>query len=638
MPPTKATPASIFSSLAISRSKLSARWSGLDPETQRLARLLNTLQTLLLVISLFVFLNVFFSANPLVDGITAGLLLGFVLVSRYLLLRSQVRISAALLTTGLWLSLVASTFVNQFEGNGPFVGLVLVVIAAGLLLGSTAGFLVALLSSAVGLVYLAMTLSQGGLLPVLVPYDPTGYMITMVIIFFGAAGLVYLATSSLNEAVRSAHHNEQAMAESNRELEKMRLSLEDQVADRTRTLEQRTRYLQAAVEVSRATASILDTQRLVQTSVDLIREQFGLYYVGLFQTDSTGEWAVLKAGTGEAGRAMLSRGHRIRYGSGMIGWSIANAQPRVAANVGQDAVRLATAELPDTRSEAAIPLRSRGRVLGALTVQSEQPGAFGDMEIATFQALADQLAIALDNARLIAESQTALEEAQRAYGHISRKAWAEYIRSTSGLASPGNGGQDLTYRFELGQAGLVGSQEAWLSPADSGLLEETRRAVMQSRSPARLRLANQALLLLPIQVRDQVIGVATFIKNRLAAGASAGQLDALSQRQTPAWTTEEVDLLETILEQLGIAMDSARLYQDSQRLAFREQLVGEVTGRIRQTLDLETVMRTAVDEIQRTLNLPEVVISLAPPEEDPWPDTPQLEAIAAESGLSEVAQ
>jgi GAF domain-containing protein len=315
----------------------------------------------------------------------------------------------------------------------------------------------------------------------------------------------------------------------------------------------------------------------------------------------------------------------------------------VAANVGEDAVRLTTAELPDTRSEAAIPLRSRGRVLGALTVQSEKSGAFGDMEIATFQALADQLAIALDNARLIAESQAAVEEAQRAYGHISRSAWSDYIRSGAGgsasrLAASGNTSRGLAYRYELGQSGVVGGQDARLSPEAFRSVEEARLGVLQSGRPARLSLASQALLLLPIQVRGQVIGVANFTKNRPAPGTVTQLQDASSQWQTPAWKEDEVGLLETILEQLGIAMDSARLYQDSQRLAFREQLVGEVTGRIRQTLDLETVMRTAVEEIQRTLNLPEVVISLVPPEEDPSLRTPQFEAITADPGLSEVSQ
>jgi len=167
----------------------------------------------------------------------------------------------------------------------------------------------------------------------------------------------------------------------------------------------------------------------------------------------------------------------------------------------------------------------------------------------------------------------------------------------------------------------------------SASLEQVRQDVLRSGRPAQIQVADCPTLMLPIQVRDQVIGVASFVKNPPSPGATMKRTD-LSQAEDrpgkgvlPAWNTEEVELLETIVEQLGVAMDSARLYQESQRMAYREQLVGEVTGRIRQTLDLQTVLRTAVEEIQQTLNLPEVVISLAPPEEvDPSADTTQASA------------
>lgn len=595
-------------------------WAQLDRESQRLARMLNTLLNLLVIVTLLVFLNIFFSPNPVVDAITAFMLLDFVLVARWLMLRGQIRVSATVLVVGIWLTLVAATFVSEMEGNGALIGLVLVIMIAGLLLGTTAGFLVALLSSAAGISYLAITLSQSGLLPVLVPYSPTGFMVTMLIIFFATAGLIHLASSSLNEAVQNAYQNEQAMAESNRELEKMRRSLEDQVAERTRILEERTRYLQAAVEVSRATASILDTQKLMQTSVDLIREQFGLYYVGLFQMDPTGEWAVLKAGTGEAGAAMIARGHRIAYGRGMIGWSIANAQPRIAGQADEDAVRLATPELPETRSEAAIPLRSRSHVFGALTIQSEQPGAFGDMEISTFQALADQLAIALDNARLIAESQQAVNEARRAYGWISRRAWSEYLQTKSGqisaawlspgsgtydrLPAPGPGFEPATRQANMGSIA---------SPDTLASLEPIRQEVLRSGQPTQVQINDQPALLLPIQVRDQVIGVITFIKNPLERGtttATSKSLALLKKDHSPAWNTEEIELLGTIVEQLGVALDSARLYADTRQRAEQERLVDQVTSRIRATLDIESVLETATRELRDALGLAEVEVRL----------------------------
>jgi GAF domain-containing protein len=205
--------------------------------------------------------------------------------------------------------------------------------------------------------------------------------------------------------------------------------LEQRVAERTRELEVHSGYLEAAAAVGHAATSILDADVLIQRIVELIREWFDLYYVGLFRLDDAGEWAVLHAGTGEAGMAMLARGHRIRVGEGMIGWSVANDRTRVALEAGEDAVRLATAELPETRSEAALPLSSRGRVLGALTIQSSQPGAFGPDTIIALEAMADLVAVGLDNAMLFAESQRTLEAAREAYGQLSREGWARFLRA-----------------------------------------------------------------------------------------------------------------------------------------------------------------------------------------------------------------
>jgi GAF domain-containing protein len=414
--------------------------------------------------------------------------------------------------------------------------------------------------------------------------------------------LIYLVTSSLKAAVLTANQNEQAMAVSNRELEMMRNSLEEQVAERTRVLEQRTNYLQAAIEVSRATSSILDTQQLIQNAVDLVREQFDLYYVGLFLIDTTGNWAVLRTGTGDAGKALIARGHRIRYGQGMIGWSIANAQPRLAGDVEEDIVRLPIPELPETRSEAAIPLRSRGRVLGALTVQSDRSDAFGEIEITIFQALADQLAIALDNANLIAESQQAVKETQHAYGQISRNAWNDFLASLPDKSA--------TYRYGIGETEATSE------------LELARQNVITSGQQVQAFVGDRPILLLPIQVRGQVIGVINFSKEPVAVPVNLRadrQQRSICQRTSPqqtfdqpaAWSTEEVELLKTITEQLGVALDSARLFAETRQRAEYERLVDQVSSQMRASLDIDSVLETAVCELRDALGLAEVEVRLS---------------------------
>jgi PAS domain S-box-containing protein len=163
---------------------------------------------------------------------------------------------------------------------------------------------------------------------------------------------------------------------------------------------QRAIQLQTAAEVSRAATSVLEQAQLLPQAVELICERFGLYYVGLFLVDEAGEWAVLQAGTGKAGQIQLAQGHRLKVGGeSMVGWCVANAQARIALDVGQEAIRFDNPLLPDTRSEMALPLICRGETIGALTVQSTRPAAFSQEGITTVQTMADQLANAIENAR-----------------------------------------------------------------------------------------------------------------------------------------------------------------------------------------------------------------------------------------------
>ncbi len=354
--------------------------------------------------------------------------------------------------------------------------------------------------------------------------------------------------------------------------------LEQRVAERTDELEARSRYLQATTDVGRATSSILETDQLIQQTVELINDRFDLYYVGLFLVDEVGEWALLRAGTGEAGQKMLARGHKLHIdGASMIGWSITNAQPRIAQIAEQDAVRLATVELPDTRSEAALPLRTRGKVIGALTVQSDRPGVFDEAAIAVLQIMADQVANAIENARLFVESQTALETARQAYGDLSRHGWADMLRA----------GRELGYRFA--GSGITRVEGEWKP--------EMLEAVQAGQSVIGNDTA-QPTLAIPLKVRDQIVGV----------------LDL--QRATPdrPWTDDDQALLETLTEQLGVALESARLYQDTQQRALRERMIGEVTSRIRETLNMQTMLRTAAEQMRQALDLDDLVVRLASPD------------------------
>jgi PAS domain S-box-containing protein len=186
--------------------------------------------------------------------------------------------------------------------------------------------------------------------------------------------------------------------------------------ERTRSALQRTlgRYslqMEVAANLAGATTSILDLDSLVTTAVDLIREKFDFYYVGLFLIDESGRWAILQAGMGETGQDTLHHGQLIELtGNSLIGSCVESGEPRVVIDVSKEDSFLRYPLLPETASEAAIPLHSRGKVIGAVTAQSKQVAAFSDLDVTALRILADQLANAIENARLFAEQRRSEEK------------------------------------------------------------------------------------------------------------------------------------------------------------------------------------------------------------------------------------
>lgn len=505
--------------------------------------------------------------------------------------RGHVRLASTVLVTMLWLLVTVAMY-----SYGGLVDVtvsihVLTVVMAGVLLSRGAALVVFVASmlSAAGLVYVETYNILTFVRRSAEPFD--------LVVLAAALGLTAMvsryALRTYERAVDRAQQGEQALAESNRELEMSQASLKESLS----VLERRSAYLQASTEVGQAAALILDTDALIGEVAELIRDRFGLYFVGLFLVEAepggTAEWAVLRAGTGEAGQAMLARGYRIRAGEGMIGWSIEHAQARVTSDVGKDVVQLTTADLPGTRSEAALPLRSRGRVLGALSVQSEEPAAFDQDFLAVLQAMADQVAVALDNTRLLAESQAALEAARGVYTQVSREAWQALLRTQR---------EGWGFRRDAERLQPLGAD------ADGEETSPRMDTALQIGSPA---FGTGALVAepgearaaaVPIKVRGQVIGV----------------IDAQKPEEGGTWSAEEVSTLETLAEQLGVALEGARLFQDARRHAAHEQAVRHITEQMRRALEVESILQATVSEVGQALGVPRSYVRLgmgsAPPQ------------------------
>ncbi len=363
------------------------------------------------------------------------------------------------------------------------------------------------------------------------------------------------------------------------QLEENQTELEARVAERTATLAERSMQLEAAAQVAREAAEIQDVEQLLERTVHLVSDRFGFYHTGIFLLDEAGEYAVLQAASSLGGRRMLAREHRLKLGEmSIVGYVASRGEPRIASDVGADAVYFDNPDMPETRSEIALPLRVRGTVIGVLDVQSVEPEAFTRENVGVLQTLVDQLAVAVENARLLSESQVALQAARRAYGDVSRESWEELSRART----------DLQARYDPDA----------LLPSDGDWREEMKLAVQEGKSISDADERPDTVAV-PIKVRNQVIGV----------------LDAHKPKDGAPWTTDEIGLLETLTEQLGVALESARLHEDTQRRAARERLTSHITARMRETLDLETVVQTALREMGENLGIAEIKLRMVDREE-----------------------
>jgi GAF domain-containing protein/anti-sigma regulatory factor (Ser/Thr protein kinase) len=181
-----------------------------------------------------------------------------------------------------------------------------------------------------------------------------------------------------------------------------------------RQAERRSRLLKAANRVGKDVTSILDLETLLPHTVNIICEAYGLYYAGVFLVDHAGEYAVLRSGYGKAGKAMVADGHKLKIGTdSMIGACIAMSEARIALDVGEERVHFKNPHLPHTRSEMALPLIYGGKVLGAVTIQSSEERAFSEDDITTLLTMAEHLAVAINNARLIEQLKDAHDEILR---------------------------------------------------------------------------------------------------------------------------------------------------------------------------------------------------------------------------------
>ncbi len=535
-----------------------------DRQKARAAVILNTILLTLLVLTTIVIVVLLVTSElDLMSLAFIGIIDALVWAVAFVMRRGHVRAAGGTLCLGLWLF---ETFLIVSTGGvrSPLASTyILVTVMAGLLLGGRGAMLFAGLGVLSGLFVLYIE-SVGILVEPVLGIDTAAASISLAVNLILAAALLYLADRSIRGAL------EQAQSYANK-LETQQENLEKVVEARTAELVRRTRYMEATAEVGREAASELDLETLLTRVVTLISDRFGFYETGIFLVDADGEWAVLQAASSPGGQRMLMRRYRLRVGQeGVVGYVTGYGEPRVVLDGGPDAAHFENPDLPKTRSEMALPLKARGEILGALDVHSTEPEAFSDQDVAVLQTLADQVALAINNARLFERVQQALEAERRSHGMTGREVWKDLLRARSGWA------------VRKDARGLEPAGDVWRPSMEVAL--RTGQAAPDEENGEQVGI--------PIRVRGQVIGV----------------IDACKPDGTGKWTADELSLIETLAQQLGLALDGARLYQQTQRRAAQERLASEVTARMRETLDVDTILQTAVREMRDALGLAEAEV------------------------------
>ncbi len=342
--------------------------------------------------------------------------------------------------------------------------------------------------------------------------------------------------------------------------------LEERVEDRTLELNRRSSQLEAAAQIARSAAEVHDLDELLNSVVLQITARFGFYHAGIFLTDTTGQKVILAAASSEGGQRMLARGHKLEIGrQGIVGFAAYQKRSRIAQDVGTDEAFFNNPDLPDTHSEVALPLIVQGRLIGVLDIQSQEHNAFSLDDVYALQTMADQIAMAIENTRLIEQSRSAIQDLEAISATGITKAWKDRLE-----------GQTIGYTYTSLGLNPLGKRKSSLPKTDN---EKTMKISLVLR------------------------------------GIEIGAISLQRKASDPTWTSTEKEMIERIATQVVLAIENARLLEESQRNAVREQTVNDLSSQFSLSLDVDTLLQSAVREIHRLPQVSEVSVFIKPAEE-----------------------
>jgi len=342
-----------------------------------------------------------------------------------------------------------------------------------------------------------------------------------------------------------------------------RAQLEKKVQERTEEIEARTSQLRSSTTVARIVAEKKDIDDLMDSAVNLTSEQFGYYHVGLYLLDEGKRNTFLQAASSEVGKQLIGQGFRIEPDRrNALYLVVEQNRSHITSDVGNTNF-IRDENFPRTRSRMMLPLAVRGEVIGILDLHSTQIQAFTLQDSEILQTLADLIAISIDNVRLLTETKILLSQLEASSAIQTQQTWSK-ITSRH------------TPAYQYTPAGV--------RPIFSSTKKGTNDGIR-----------------IPLLLNGQKIGAIKLLRK----GNSA------------AWSERERNLIEKIAEQVSLALENSRLVDEAQKSALRDQMIANISSRVRETLDVDSVVRTAATELRRVFDLKEAEISIgtlqAPP-------------------------
>ena len=357
------------------------------------------------------------------------------------------------------------------------------------------------------------------------------------------------------------------------------VGLEQRINERTAALQKYTLELETIADVGRDISIIRDLDTVLNVSVDLIRERFSYYHVAIYLIDERNEYAILRAASSVAAEQLLANNYKLRVGqTGVIGNVTRTGNAYIALDTGNDAVFFDNPYLPETRSEITLPLRSHNVTIGALDIQANIPTAFNEKDIQSLQILADQLASAIENAQLTQQIEGSLSALTIANRLQTEQIWRSTI--------------DRRERFAFEYDGLQTKPIPQSLPNELIQQLEAGRPVVVKETTNANRQKNKNSLLVPLIVLNHVIGVIGLEKE-----------DA-----EYVWTQEEIAVAQAAANRAALTLENARLLEESKRRAVKERTIFEATARIGSALNMENILRTTADELEKVIGGSEVTL------------------------------